>query len=214
VLGLAAGEPPYRLLIVDDHASSRLLLRAILEPLGFALGEAANGAEAVAMVGSFNPHGVLMDLQMPIMDGYEATRRIRALPAGEGCRIVAMSASLFADGEGEIKAAGCDVYLRKPFHAEELLELLRRQLGLRYRYQDEPPSGLQPPAAASAEAPHLERLPSEWRNRFRQATREGRFQQLQALVDEVRPAYAAEAEQVEQLLQRYQLDRLLELVQP
>ncbi|MEB3161386.1 MAG: ATP-binding protein, partial [Synechocystis sp.] len=83
VLVLAPNQPTYRLLIVDDKAVNRQLLHQLLTPLGFAIQEADNGQTAIARWEQWHPHLILMDMRMPVMDGYEATRRIKATPQGK-----------------------------------------------------------------------------------------------------------------------------------
>ena len=92
ILGLAEGQPSYRLLIVEDQPENRLLLRRLLDPLGFELREAANGQEAVALFEQWHPDLIWMDIRMPVMDGLEAVRRIRATKAGAETKIIALTA--------------------------------------------------------------------------------------------------------------------------
>ena len=92
ILGLAEGQPRYRLLIVEDQAENRLLLRSLLDPLGFELREAVNGKEAVALFEQWRPDLIWMDVRMPVMDGSEAVRRIRAAKAGADTKIIALTA--------------------------------------------------------------------------------------------------------------------------
>ena len=139
VIGPAQGQPRYRLLIAEDQPENRLLLRKLLEPLGFDPREAANGQEAVAIFTQWRPHLVFMDMRMPVMDGLEATRRIKAAEAGAQTRIVAVTAHALEEERREILASGCDDFIRKPYRDSEIFDVLARQLGIRFRYADESP---------------------------------------------------------------------------
>lgn len=132
VLRLEDGQPRYRLLLVEDQRDNRLLLRKMLEPIGFELCEAVDGCEAVELFETFRPHLVWMDIRMPRMDGKEATRRIRATAAGAAVKIVALTAHALEEERSEILQAGCDEVVRKPFRPEEIFDCIARHLGARY----------------------------------------------------------------------------------
>ena len=136
VLGLAPGQGEVRILVVDDKPDNRLFLRRMLEPLGFIVGEAADGAGAVGEWRRFQPHLILMDILMPGMDGNEATRIIRREPDGDGVRIVALSASAFDEDRAAVMANGADDFVRKPVIVDDLLALIAGHLGLGYLYGD------------------------------------------------------------------------------
>jgi len=140
IVGLEPGQGPCRVLVVDDIPTNRALLSAMLLPLGFELAEAGNGAEALEVFQDWSPHAILMDMRMPVMDGYEATRRLRLTEAGRNTPVIAVTASAFEDLKQDVMAAGVDEYLRKPFTMEDLLEVLARCLGLRFAYAEEPPA--------------------------------------------------------------------------
>jgi len=140
IVGLEPGQGPCRVLVVDDIPTNRALLSAMLLPLGFELAEAGNGAEALEVFQDWSPHAILMDMRMPVMDGYEATRRLRLTEAGRNTPVIAVTASAFEDLKQDVMAAGVDEYLRKPFTMEDLLEVLGRCLGLRFAYAEEPPA--------------------------------------------------------------------------
>jgi len=142
VIGLEPGSGPWRILVVDDIATNRALLVELLRPLGFQVREASNGAEALEAFNQWSPHAVLMDMRMPVMDGYEATRRIRATESTARTPIIAVTASAFDDLRDQVMAVGVDRYLRKPFRSEELLEALEECLGLRYVYEGVIPAHL------------------------------------------------------------------------
>ncbi len=123
-----------RVLIVDDLPANRAIIQEMLAPLGFELAEAADGLSALAEMDRFNPDLVLMDLRLNGgIDGLEATRRIRARPARQPIRIVAVSASAYEVDRAGCFAAGCDDFLAKPFREEELWGIVGRMLGLSWR---------------------------------------------------------------------------------
>lgn len=134
VTGLAEGQESFRLLIAEDKLENRLLLRKLLEPLGFELREAVNGREAVEMCEAWKPHLVWMDIRMPVMDGMEATRRIKETDTGAGIRIVALTAHALEDERREILQAGCDDVIRKPYRDSDIFEALAKHLGVRFQY--------------------------------------------------------------------------------
>ena len=158
VIGLLEGQPRYRILIVEDQPENRLLLRNILEPLGFDLREAVNGKEAVELFGLWQPHLIWMDVRMPLMDGVEATRRIKSTEAGVHTKIIALTAHALEDERREILAAGCDDFVRKPYRDFEILDALSKHLGIRYRHSDSGSTETEtlPPGSIAEE---LRRLP-------------------------------------------------------
>ncbi|MGN7612286.1 PAS domain S-box protein [Magnetococcales bacterium HHB-1] len=120
---------PLSILLVDDSEDNRLLVKAFLRKLQYQLTMAKNGTEAVAKFKEEKFNLVLMDIQMPIMDGYEATRQIRALEANTNAAptpIVALTAHALSEESEEIMAAGCDLHLTKPIGKKRLLETIDR----------------------------------------------------------------------------------------
>ena len=134
VLGLAPGQPDYRILIVEDKKENWLLLQRLLEDAGFQVQVAGDGAEAVEMFRTWNPHLIWMDIRLPVMGGLEATGRIRALERGHEVKIVALTASAFVQQREEILAAGADDFLRKPYRREEIFDCIARHLGIKFVY--------------------------------------------------------------------------------
>ncbi len=133
--GLEEGQGSPRILVVDDTLENRILLERLLTHAGFQVRQASNGAEAVETWGTFRPDAVFMDMRMPVMDGREATRRIRELEHGAGGRtvIVALTASAFEHEQSDILASGADELVVKPFEVEAIFAVLARTLGVRYR---------------------------------------------------------------------------------
>jgi CheY-like chemotaxis protein len=104
-----------KILVVEDNLDNRRILVYRLKRMGeFAIVEASNGEEAVDMVGREKPDLIFMDLKMPVMDGWEATRRIRLLPEGRSVPIIALTAQAMVGDEQKALAAGCDDYVAKP----------------------------------------------------------------------------------------------------
>ena len=137
IIASEPGQPTYKILVVDDNQEGRMLLTELLTPLGFEVREAENGQEAVDIWLSWLPHLILMDMRMPVMDGYEATKVIKNYPEGEATEIIALTASAFEEERSLILSAGCDDFLCKPFYASELLEKIAEYLGVNYVYEEE-----------------------------------------------------------------------------
>jgi signal transduction histidine kinase/DNA-binding NarL/FixJ family response regulator len=132
VIALVPGQPEFRLLIVEDEMENWLLLRRLLEPVGFQVKVAENGAEGVEVFQAWRPHLIWMDLRVPILDGQEAARRIRALDGGRDAIIVALTASVFTEQRAEVLAAGMDDFLLKPYRPEEIYACLEKHLGVAF----------------------------------------------------------------------------------
>ncbi len=126
--------PRKRILVVDDHAENRLVLLDLLEPLGFEIGMAENGKEAVDQVSTFNPDLILMDLVMPVMMGFEAATAVRQLPKFRETPIIAISASVLELYQENSQQVGCDAFLSKPIDAEKLLDILQKYLYITWQY--------------------------------------------------------------------------------
>jgi PAS domain S-box-containing protein len=137
IVGLAPGQPQYRVLIVEDQLENQLLLSKLMKQIGFEVKVAENGQQGVELFQCWHPHLIWMDRRMPVMDGIEATRRIRALPAGADVKIIAVTASAFMEQRAEMLEAGMDEFVRKPYRFNEIYECLTRQLGVQYTYAQE-----------------------------------------------------------------------------
>ena len=146
------------ILVVDDKPDNRAVLRGLLRPLGFEVIEADDGDGALAMVQAQRPALILMDLAMPGMDGYEATRRIRQLPSFADAIVIACSANVSANRIEESTRAGCDDFLPKPIAVGPLLDTLTRFLGLEWLHQGSRPALPAPRADDSIQLPPFDVL--------------------------------------------------------
>ena len=118
-----------RILVVEDQEDLRGVLRDLLTGSGYAVIEAGDGEAGVAKAKSDRPDLILMDIQMPVIDGYEATRRIKVDPALKPIPIIAVSSFAMKGDEEKARAAGCDHYVTKPYSPMQLLRLIRGFLG-------------------------------------------------------------------------------------
>ncbi|WP_273702941.1 ATP-binding protein [Candidatus Accumulibacter vicinus] len=190
VLGLQPGQAAYRILIVEDQPESALLLRRWLEGAGFQTRIAENGVRGVAAFSQWRPHFIWMDQRMPEMDGQEAARRIRALPGGGDVRIVALTASVFAEQHAEMLAAGIDEVVHKPVRSATIFDCLARHLGVCYVYDEAAPapaSGTGPPPDPAA----LATLPAALRRALADALVTLDIAHIDALIGQVRERDAA-----------------------
>jgi two-component system cell cycle response regulator DivK len=117
-----------RILVIEDTEDNRQIIRDLLTSFNYELLEAVDGAEGVAMAQTHRPDLILMDIQLPVLDGYEATRRIRAIPELAGVPIVAVTSYALSGDEAKTREAGCDGYIAKPFSPRQLLAKVREFL--------------------------------------------------------------------------------------
>jgi two-component system cell cycle response regulator DivK len=117
-----------RILVVEDTPDNRQILRDLLTSAGYELVEATDGAAGVAAAIEHLPDLILMDIQLPVLDGYEATRRIKAHAATAGIPVIAVTSYALSGDEVKARAAGCDGYVAKPFSPRRLLATVREFL--------------------------------------------------------------------------------------
>jgi two-component system sensor histidine kinase/response regulator len=214
VVGIMAGQPVYRLLVVEDVEANRTFLTGLLQPFGFELREALNGSEAIELWQNWQPHLILMDIRLPVLDGLEATRHIRAQQrAGEPAPIIiAVTASAFDEDRSTILAAGCDDVLRKPFREAELFDMLAHHLKVQFIYQDEPADqtatgqGLSPAHLAAI-------MPAPWLADLQQAALEGDLARILNLIEQIQDQEPELACKLRRLADNFQINDILHLVQ-
>lgn len=144
---MSAGDRKARVLVVEDHEENSRLVVKILRKAGYDFEVATNAREALVKLPGSPPDLVLMDMSLPGMDGFEATRLLKGHPRLARIPVVALTAHAMAEHREKAAQAGCDAYVAKPFRSAELLEVIARLLAA--RRQDEEASG----AAAAAGGP-------------------------------------------------------------
>jgi signal transduction histidine kinase len=135
VIGLAPNQRRYRILVVDDKLSNRELLIQMLSQVGFEVRVAENGREAIEIWEKFEPHLIFMDMLMPVMNGYEATKEIKATLKGQATVIIAITASVFEEQKPDILSSGCDDIIHKPFVDWVIFDKIIQYLGVRFLYE-------------------------------------------------------------------------------
>jgi CheY-like chemotaxis protein len=138
VVGIAKPKVAHRILVVDDKDENLKVVVNLLKLVGFETNEALDGKEAIEKFGKWKPHLILMDMRMPGMDGYEATRLIKGTEKGKQTPIVALTASAFEDERRKIELLGMQGYIRKPFRENELFSTLGKILDIEYIYEETP----------------------------------------------------------------------------
>ena len=213
VTGLQPGQQQYRVLVADDKEDNRELLSQMLGPVGFQIRQVADGEEAVKEFEMWKPSLILMDLRMPVVDGYEAIRRIRASVGGKDARIIAVTASAFEDTRQEVLATGADDFVSKPFRETELLEKIGRLLGAKYIYAEEAVSVAAEPEAFEALTPEsLNGLPGELVRQIREATINADLDRMLELIQQVATHNAHAANGLRSLAERFDYQKLLDLL--
>jgi CheY-like chemotaxis protein len=207
----------FRLLVVEDKATNREVLIELLKPFGFDLRAAVNGAEGVEMWQVWQPHLVWMDIRLPVMDGYEATRQIKAGAAamGRAAIVVALTASAFEEDRATILAAGCDDFVRKPFRERDIFNVLHRHLGLRFIYEAVTPA-LEAATSVSPEELRaaVETLPAAWATDLYQAVVTLNNDQMLTLIEAIRPQAPHLADTLAQWIHNFEYGKLMALVAP
>ncbi len=243
IIGLAANQPDYRILIADDVGDNRKLLVNLLEPLGFKVKEAVNGREAVEVWAAWRPHLIWMDMRMPVMDGYEATRQIKNKDEGGGMKdeisgnnspfippsssfetvVIALTASAMEDQKINSLAAGCDDFLAKPFQEADVFQMMSKHLGVQYIYANAasklPPLAFgKPPQTAiipneATVTSQLTNLSSDWLDALDFAASTADADRCLELLKQIEPDRPALTKSLIALINDFQFETLVALIE-
>jgi len=215
VIRIRAGTLLPRILVVDDQIESRDWLMKLLTSIGFSVRGAENGEAAIRNWREWNPRLILMDVHMPVMDGLEATRIIKADPRGKETVIVTLTASAMDDDLRTISQSAADDFLAKPCREDELLEKMGALLNIAYEYEEMSEDESQPLAGVAAlSAEGLRQLPLELVEELRNATSSGNKKLLDKLILKVRETEdAGSAQALKELADKYEYDALTRLLE-
>jgi PAS domain S-box-containing protein len=213
VVAIQEGRDVPKILVVDDHPENRDWLQKLLTCVGFSVREAENGEVAIRIWEEWRPHLILMDVHMPVMDGLEAIRRMRATPQVRQPVVVALTASAMDDDRRSVAESGADDFLAKPCREDELLEKIRALLALTYEYQDASEAEDQDTGVPALTTEKLAHLPRGLVEEIREATLAGNKKLLDKLAVQVRTVGDIESAQALQVLaDNYDYDTLSQLM--
>ncbi|HAZ48140.1 MAG TPA: hypothetical protein DDW76_17715 [Cyanobacteria bacterium UBA11369] len=231
VIKLAPNQPNYRILVVDDRPENSDLISQLLNAIGFETRTAANGQTAIEQWQKWHPHLIWMDMRMPVMDGYEATRQIRAietklksnqspitnyqLPITKTV-IIALTASAFEEQRAQILEVGCDDFVRKPFREQVIFDKLAEHLGVSYIY-DQESERIEAQKQTNLErqkiaASDLAEMSPEWIAELNQAAVEVDSDRILQLIKEIPATHPHLAAGLTDLVRRFCFDEILDLV--
>jgi|GEM_PF-154888 len=209
IIGIAQNQPSYRILVVDDHPDNRQLLVMLLESVGFEVEEAVNGYDAIALNRDWQPHLIWMDLQMPMLNGLEATRQIKAEPHAP--IVIALTAQAFAEDEEQALAIGCDDYVRKPCHETTIFEKIAQHLGVVYRYNHKQDSFAHNEVFLQTD--RLAEMPLPWVQQLHEATINLDGETVGTLIEGIPHKSHALASTLKHLMAAYRFDTIMETAQ-
>jgi len=208
---LAPGQPKYRLAVVDDRDTNRLALLKLLQSVGFEPRTANNGVEAIALWHEWQPDLIWMDMRMPVMNGYEATRTIKSHPQGKKTVIIALTASAFEEQREQAVRASCDDFVPKPFSEQTIFDKLSQYLGVTFIYESE----VKHPANKAAKASNtltfcdLKSLPPELVAELNQAAIAVDGEKIRQLIARVPMSQQHIVQAIEEMLNNYDFDGII-----
>lgn len=212
VLALKPQKEPSRILVADDKPENRRVLISLLSSVGFVVREACDGQEAVNVFKEWSPDLILMDMHMPVMDGFEAIRQIRAAETGKRVVIIAITASAFDEMRHNVMTAGAEAFVVKPFRIDEVLEKIRQFLDVEYVYE-----AAEDPYPAQEQSGHKEvslgGLPPGLLRQMHHATLSGDMDRLDTLIKEVEGLDAGAAFTLRKFADDFRYEALAALLQ-
>jgi signal transduction histidine kinase/DNA-binding NarL/FixJ family response regulator len=209
---IATNQPQYRILVVDDKTANRRLLLEILQAVGFTPRSATNGREAISIWKLWQPDLIWMDMRMPLMDGYRATKYIKSQENGTKTKIIALTALAFEEQREKIFNAGCDDFLSKPFREERIFEMMAQHLGVKYVYESDKLAVVSGATFGKSRlGKDLSYLSPEWLNELHQAAIAVDGEKIEQLIEDLAPRHDLLARSLLDITRRYDFDTIIEL---
>jgi signal transduction histidine kinase/CheY-like chemotaxis protein len=213
VIGLEAGREIPRILVAEDKKESRTMLVKLLRTVGFQVQEAVDGKQVVDVFRKWRPDFIWMDIRMPVMDGLEATQRIKETEAGKSTVIAALTAHTLEEEKEKILTAGCDDFVRKPFREHEIFGVMGKHLGLRYTYADSREEAVPAETEVEIRREQLAALPADLLSRLHDAAVELDVDRILALIEQIKTIDAQMATVLESSVKMFALGPLLDLLE-
>ncbi|WP_445252048.1 MULTISPECIES: AAA family ATPase [unclassified Microcoleus] len=231
VIAIAPNQPRYRILVADDAFDNRQLLVKLLSAIGFEVYEAQNGREAIEKWEQYSPHLIFMDMRMPVMDGYEATKQIKegnhrgiaptenedfvgvVPPCLPQTAIVAITASSFEEEKAVILSTGCDDFVRKPFREANIFDVLHKHIGVQFVFEElnAAPSFTDKEVNVLTKSAFSE-LPPELVANLQQAISNLDLEQMQTVISQIREINQPLARASAACIKNFQYEQLLNLI--
>ncbi|MEG4968442.1 AAA family ATPase [Microcoleus sp. B6-A1] len=231
VMAIAPNQPRYRILVADDAFDNRQLLVKLLSAIGFEVYEAKNGMEAIEKWEQYSPHLIFMDMRMPVMDGYEATKQIKegnhrgiaptenedfvgvVPPCLPQTAIVAITASSFEEEKAVILSIGCDDFIRKPFREANIFDALHKHIGVQFVFEElnAAPSFTENEVNVLTKTAFSE-LPTELVANLQQAISNLDLEQMQTVINQIREINQPLARASAACIKNFQYEQLLNLI--
>lgn len=217
-IGLAPNQLLIRILVVDDVAENRAVIIKLLSPFGFKLREAVNGKEAVEIWQEWRPELTFMDIRMPVMDGYEATKLIRqsqnnGTKHGTKNVVIGLSASVFEHEKEAVFNAGCDDFIAKPFKADTLFDKMKEHLDINFIYEEVAPTSLiGEKKQTSLNKQKLINMPVKLINNLYDALITGNIEEALLVTEKIAKQDEALANELKFLIENFRFDELEKLI--
>ncbi|MDB9524963.1 PAS domain S-box protein [Oscillatoria sp. CS-180] len=220
-IALSPHQPSYRILVAEDNWANYVLLQSLLTNLGFAVEVALNGQEAIMAWQTWQPHLILMDIRMPVMNGYDATQEIRRqerhhleTPAAPSVKIIGLTAGAFDENNRDFTLVGFDGFIRKPIWENTITQTIAQHLGVRYQYEiKEVVSHTRLASSVRLTVETLTSLSIDWLHHFQGAVMQLSQEQMLALIAEIPSEHTHLAQGLTDKVHNFDYETLLDLTQ-